>query len=110
MNNHAILIFIGPAHVMAALFVTAAACGASMAQSTTPTAATVPVTTPATIPATGAATAAPAPVVAVATVEAFWSADLYAKTSGYVSEVKADIGDAVKKGQVLAVIDAPEVE
>jgi len=46
----------------------------------------------------------------VATVDAYWSADQYAKTSGYLSEVKADIGDHVTKGQVLAVIDAPEVE
>src|SRR5207302_9411242 len=42
-------------------------------------------------------------------VEAFWSADLYAKTSGYVADIKADIGDRVTKGQVLAVIDVPEL-
>src|SRR4051794_1582831 len=49
--------------------------------------------------ATTAPTTAPAPVVAIASVEAFWSADQYAKTSGYVTDVKADIGDRVKKGQ-----------
>jgi multidrug resistance efflux pump len=48
--------------------------------------------------------------VAIAVVDAFWSADQYAKTSGYVADVKADIGDHVKKGQVLAVIDVPESE
>jgi multidrug efflux pump subunit AcrA (membrane-fusion protein) len=44
-----------------------------------------------------------------ATVESFEHADLYAKTAGYVTEVKADIGDHVKAGQVLAVIDNPEL-
>jgi multidrug efflux pump subunit AcrA (membrane-fusion protein) len=44
------------------------------------------------------------------TVEAFWSADLNAKTSGYVSDVKHDLGDVVKKGELLAVIYVPELE
>ena len=62
------------------------------------------------------AAAAPAPatqsaqtIEVPATVEAFEQADLYAKTGGYVSEVKADIGDHVKASQVLAVIDNPEL-
>ena len=56
------------------------------------------------------ATAPAAEVSVVATVEAFWSADQYAKTSGYVSEVKHDIGDRVKKGDVLAILYVPELE
>ena len=44
-----------------------------------------------------------------ATLEPYDQADLYAKVSGYIAEVKADIGDHVKSGQVLAVIDVPEV-
>jgi RND family efflux transporter MFP subunit len=36
-------------------------------------------------------------------------AELYARVEGYVKEVKVDIGDRVKRNQVLAVIDAPEV-
>jgi multidrug resistance efflux pump len=60
---------------------------------------------------TTSATAPAAPsVVAVASVEPYWSADQYAKVSGYVSDVKADIGDRVTKGQLLAVIDDPEAE
>jgi multidrug resistance efflux pump len=59
-------------------------------------------TAPTTNPSAG-------PVTVIASVEAFWSADQYAKTSGYVSDVKVDIGDRVKKGQVLAVIDVPEI-
>src|SRR6201982_184551 len=44
-----------------------------------------------------------------ATLEAFEEADLFAKVSGYLSDVRADIGDHVKAGQVLAVIDVPEM-
>lgn len=35
--------------------------------------------------------------------------DLYAKVEGYVQGMKVDIGDRVRKGQTLAVIEAPEV-
>src|SRR6266542_5969236 len=45
-----------------------------------------------------------------ATLEAFEQADLFAKVSGYLSDVRVDIGDHVKAGQVLAVIDVPEME
>jgi RND family efflux transporter MFP subunit len=45
-----------------------------------------------------------------ATLEAFDQAELYAKVAGYVSEVKADIGDHPKAGRVLAVISVPELK
>ena len=45
-----------------------------------------------------------------ATLAAFEEADLFAKVSGYLSDVRVDIGDHVKAGQVLAVIDIPEME
>src|SRR6266850_5922560 len=45
-----------------------------------------------------------------ATLEAFEEADLFAKVSGYLSDVRVDIGDHVKAGQVLAVIDVPELK
>lgn len=35
--------------------------------------------------------------------------DLYAKVSGYVKTMNVDIGDRVRKGQTLAIIEAPEV-
>lgn len=38
------------------------------------------------------------------------STALYARTSGYLKELKADIGDKVKAAQLLAVIDTPEVD
>ncbi|GAC1612772.1 MAG: efflux RND transporter periplasmic adaptor subunit [Novosphingobium sp.] len=43
-------------------------------------------------------------------VQAFSSASIYARTTGYVRERLADIGDHVRAGQVLAVLDAPEVD
>src|SRR5437899_11104173 len=45
-----------------------------------------------------------------ATLEAFEETDLFAKVSGYLSDVRVDIGDHVKAGQVLAVIAVPEME
>ena len=42
-----------------------------------------------------------------ATLEAFEETDLFAKVSGYLSDVRVDIGDHVKAGQVLAVISVP---
>src|SRR6266481_6337601 len=44
-----------------------------------------------------------------ATLEAFEETDLFAKVSGYLSDVRVDIGDHVKAGQVLSVIDVPEM-
>jgi RND family efflux transporter MFP subunit len=53
----------------------------------------------------------PPPILdAPATVQAFFSTDLYAKESGYALRVDADIGDHVKAGQVLAVVDNPELQ
>ncbi len=45
-----------------------------------------------------------------ASLEAFEEVDLFAKVSGYLSDVRVDIGDHVKAGQVLAVIDVPEMK
>lgn len=43
-------------------------------------------------------------------VSPWLQATLYAKVPGYLKSVNADKGDVVKKGQLLAVLDAPEVE
>jgi membrane fusion protein (multidrug efflux system) len=42
-------------------------------------------------------------------VRAFNQATLYAKVSGYVSDIRVDRGDVVKKDDVLAVIESPEM-
>lgn len=36
-------------------------------------------------------------------------AEIYAKVGGYIGELKVDIGDRVQKGQIIAVLDAPEI-
>lgn len=43
-------------------------------------------------------------------VQAFKSVNLRAKVSGFLEEQNVDIGSRVKQGQVLAVIDVPELE
>ena len=43
-------------------------------------------------------------------VHAFESVDMYAEVSGFLKTQEVDIGDVVKKGDVLAVIDVPELE
>ncbi len=45
-----------------------------------------------------------------ATVEAMQEVTLYGRISGYVKTVRADIGDHVAKGQLLAEIESPEAE
>jgi RND family efflux transporter MFP subunit len=42
--------------------------------------------------------------------EAFEAANIYARTSGYVTKRYVDIGDRVKAGQILAEITAPELD
>jgi len=43
-------------------------------------------------------------------LEAYSQAQLYARVSGYLSDWKADIGARVKAGQLLAEIDAPDLD
>lgn len=45
-----------------------------------------------------------------ASVEAFEMATLYAKVAGYLKWIKVDKGDAVRKGDILALIEVPEME
>jgi len=44
------------------------------------------------------------------TLEAFEQTDLCTKVSGYLSDVRVDIGDHVKAGDLLATIDVPELQ
>ena len=43
-------------------------------------------------------------------LRSFYKAKLYAKASGYIEKVLVDIGDRVKSGQLLAIIDEPELQ
>jgi multidrug efflux pump subunit AcrA (membrane-fusion protein) len=45
-----------------------------------------------------------------ANISPLYQTTLYAKVSGYLKWIGPDKGDAVKKDQILAIIDAPEVE
>lgn len=45
-----------------------------------------------------------------ATLLPFYHATIQAKVSGYVSQLNVDIGDVVRQGDVLAVLDIPEME
>lgn len=75
--------------------------------------------------ATAVSAASEPPVVAVATVtradlsrdltltaefEPFQEVDVMAKVSGYIREIKVDIGDRVREGQLLAVLEIPEMK
>ncbi len=43
-------------------------------------------------------------------VQAYNSAAIYARTTGYIRKWFVDIGDPVRAGQTLAILDAPEVD
>ena len=43
-------------------------------------------------------------------IQAFSTAPIYARASGYVKAWRKDIGDKVKKGEVLAEIDTPDLD
>lgn len=45
-----------------------------------------------------------------ASLQALQEASLYARTTGYLSKFLVDLGDQVKAGQVLAIIDSPEID
>ena len=49
-------------------------------------------------------------VVLPGTVQAVQDAVVYARTSGYVQKYTVDIGDKVKAGQVLAILDTPDID
>jgi RND family efflux transporter MFP subunit len=50
------------------------------------------------------------PLEVVASLEPWEEAVLYAKTSGYLESIRVDRGDLVRKGDILAVLDIPEME
>jgi RND family efflux transporter MFP subunit len=49
-------------------------------------------------------------VVLPGNVQAFTDSPMYARTSGYLAKWYFDIGARVKKGQLLALIDSPEID
>jgi RND family efflux transporter MFP subunit len=71
------------------------------------TAATAIATVDVVYPTTGAPTD---DLVLPGTTQAFTDAPIFARTNGYVKSWHADLGTRVKKGQVLAEIETPEVD
>jgi RND family efflux transporter MFP subunit len=53
---------------------------------------------------------APAKVTFPAAIQALQDTPIYARTTGYIAKWTADIGDRVKAGQVMAVIDGPDLD
>ena len=49
-------------------------------------------------------------VVLPGDVEAFYNAAIHGQTSGYVSDWRKDIGAKVHQGEILAVVDTPELD
>jgi RND family efflux transporter MFP subunit len=49
-------------------------------------------------------------IVLPGNMQAFRDAPIYARTDGYLKQWFVDIGGRVKKGQLLAIIDSPEVD
>ena len=49
-------------------------------------------------------------VVLPGNIQAFTDAPIYARSSGYLKQWSVDIGGKVKAGQVLAIIEAPELD
>jgi membrane fusion protein, multidrug efflux system len=45
-----------------------------------------------------------------ATIHGFIETPVYAKVSGYLKSIKVDKGDRVRKGQLLAVLESPELD
>lgn len=52
----------------------------------------------------------PSAVTLPGSVVALETAEIYSRTDGFVREYRADIGDRVKAGDILAILDTPEVE
>lgn len=49
-------------------------------------------------------------VIPHATIESFERVEIAARVDGYVADVRVEIGDRVRQGDVLAVLDVPELE
>lgn len=98
--NRSLLLPIG----MGALLAAASACSPSQAQ----------VRTPAEARTVGVARVARGDVAQVLTIAAefrpFQEIDVHAKVAGYLKAITVDVGDRVKAGQLLAVLEIPELQ
>src|SRR5206468_6440788 len=65
---------------------------------------------PAVVVNTAKVTSGGADVILPGNTEAINVASIYARSNGYIRQRTVDIGSAVRSGQVLAVIESPEVD
>ncbi|MGH7781573.1 MAG: efflux RND transporter periplasmic adaptor subunit [Candidatus Binataceae bacterium] len=49
-------------------------------------------------------------ITLTANVEAYEQVPLFAKVAGYVTTINVDIGDSVRKGELIATLEVPEIE
>ncbi len=49
-------------------------------------------------------------LVLAAEFRAYQQVDLHAKVAGYVKDIRVDVGDRVRRGQLLAVLEVPELQ
>src|ERR1700761_9017203 len=49
-------------------------------------------------------------IVLIGEARPYQTTTVYAKISGYLQEIKVDKGDRVSAGQVLAIVDNPEID
>ena len=45
-----------------------------------------------------------------ATIQGYVETPVFAKIAGYLKEIRVDKGDRVRKGQVLAILESPELD
>lgn len=94
-------------HVLAMLcMVAAGACWLSSCKSSAPPIVDTPVVPVATV----AAATLQNHLALSAEFEPFQDVDVMAKVAGYIREIRVDIGSHVKAGDVLAVLDVPEIQ
>lgn len=75
-----------------------------------PTPTPLPRSSPAVAEPQGESASEPQVTVQPAQVEPYEQTEMFAKASGFVAEVNVDIGDRVKKGDLLARLQIPEME
>jgi len=102
VGDHGRLLTVAATAVSAVMIISCARSGAQ------PSAAVDPVPTVAVVKATRADLSSD--LVLTAEFEPFQEVDVMAKVSGFIREIKVDIGDRVREGQLLATLEIPEMQ
>ena len=96
--------------LLALTLATGLTCGSGCRQATDATASDKPETNAVSVELlTATRTTMQRTTTQPASVHAYFEASVFARTAGYLTELKADIGTTVNKGDTLAVIGVPEM-